>query len=444
MFNLETLIQKEENRALEFKEEFPKKLKLIKTIIAFANGSGGIILIGIKDKTKDIIGIQDDPLLMEEKIQNIVFDNIKPIVIPHVSILNHKNKIILAIKINSGDQKPYFQKSKGLEEDVYIRIGSTNRIADQQMIDELSRRARNISYDSIIDYTISTELLSLEILNDYIKKRNVDLSCEYETFEKIGLAEKTNEHSHPSIAGVLFFSNNYPEKYSSYFIKLAVFSDTTRKKIEKQKQFDPPLLSQLENAFELCKFAIPSSIELKDLEQKIKSSLPFEIVREALINAVCHRDYSIVGSGIQIHIFSDRIEIINPGVLPGDLTIEDLGKGISEVRNRQIVKIFRELGYIEQLGSGITRMFEICKETGLEKPKFEEIGNYFKVTFYYKKENFDILYRYIQKNKVVKINELTEKFQMHRNTIRSYLNKLINKNLIIREGKGPQTRYKLK
>ncbi len=444
MLSLENLLQKDENRTLEFKEEFPSKLKLIKTIIAFANGSGGIILIGIKDKTKEIIGINDDPLQIEEKIQNMVYDNIRPIIIPHVSILNNKNKIVLAVTIYSGNQTPYHKINKGIQNGTYVRIGSTNRKADQQMIDELSRRSRNISYDSIIDYALTTESLSLNILNNYIKRRKIDLSREYETFDKIGLAEKTNDHSHPSFAGVLFFCDNYIEQYSNYFIKLAVFCDTTRKKIEKQKQFNLPLLSQLENAFEFIKFAIPSSIELKGLKQNITSSLPSEIVREALINAVCHRDYSIVGSGIQIHIFSDRIEIISPGVLPGDLTIEDLGKGISEVRNKQIVKIFRELGYIEQLGSGINRMFEICREIGLEKPKFEEIGNYFKVTLYYKKENFDELYRFIQKNKAVRISELTEKFQMHRNTIRSYLNKLINKDLIIREGKGPKTRYKLK
>ena len=81
-------------------------------------------------------------------------------------------------------------------------------------------------------------------------------------------------------------------------------------------------------------------------------------------------------------IFSDRIEIISPGVLPTGITLEDLGLGTSEIRNRHITKIFRQAGFIEQLGTGIIRMRELCRKSGLSEPGFEEVGNFFKVTFF--------------------------------------------------------------
>jgi ATP-dependent DNA helicase RecG len=108
-------------------------------------------------------------------------------------------------------------------------------------------------------------------------------------------------------------------------------------------------------------------------------TLPPAAVREAIINAVVHADYSQRGAPIRIAFFDDRLEIENPGLLPFGLTIEDMRDGVSRLRNRVIARVFRELGYIEQWGSGIKRMSEACREASIDEPELQEVGTRFRV-----------------------------------------------------------------
>jgi ATP-dependent DNA helicase RecG len=111
-------------------------------------------------------------------------------------------------------------------------------------------------------------------------------------------------------------------------------------------------------------------------------SLPPVAVREAVINAVVHTDYAQRGAPIRIAIFDDRLEVENPGLLPFGLTVEDLPRGISKLRNRVMGRVFHTLGLIEQWGSGIQRMTAACQDAGLAAPTLEEIGTRFRVTFF--------------------------------------------------------------
>ncbi len=109
-------------------------------------------------------------------------------------------------------------------------------------------------------------------------------------------------------------------------------------------------------------------------------TFPPVVLREAIMNAIVHADYAQPGAPIRVAMFDDRIEIENPGLLPFGLTIDDIRRGISKLRNRVIGRVFQELGLIEQWGSGIQRMVEACREQGLVEPRFEEIGTHFRVT----------------------------------------------------------------
>jgi len=111
-------------------------------------------------------------------------------------------------------------------------------------------------------------------------------------------------------------------------------------------------------------------------------NLPPVAVREAMINAVAHADYAQRGAPIRIAIFDDRLEIENPGLLPFGLTVEDIERGISKLRNRVIGRVFHALGLIEQWGSGVQRMTAACREAGLADPRFEEIATRFRVTIF--------------------------------------------------------------
>lgn len=109
-------------------------------------------------------------------------------------------------------------------------------------------------------------------------------------------------------------------------------------------------------------------------------SLPPAAVREAIVNAVVHTDYSQRGAPIRISIFDDRLEVENPGVLPFGLTLEDLPLGVSRLRNRVLGRVFQELGLVEQWGSGVQRMIAACRDEGLAAPVWEEIGFRLRVT----------------------------------------------------------------
>jgi ATP-dependent DNA helicase RecG len=108
--------------------------------------------------------------------------------------------------------------------------------------------------------------------------------------------------------------------------------------------------------------------------------VPKVALRETIINAVAHTDYSQRGAPIRISIFDDRIEVENPGLLPSGVTVDDIRRGISKIRNRVIGRVFHELKLIEQWGSGIQRMTAACRESGLDDPGLEEIGTRFRVT----------------------------------------------------------------
>jgi predicted HTH transcriptional regulator len=109
-------------------------------------------------------------------------------------------------------------------------------------------------------------------------------------------------------------------------------------------------------------------------------TLPLVAIREAIMNAIVHADYAQRGAPIRVALFDDRLEIENPGLLPFGLTIEDIQKGISKLRNRVFGRVFQELGLIEHWGSGIQRMTAACHDRGLNAPHFEEIGTHFRVT----------------------------------------------------------------
>ena len=142
---IDTLISNGEGRRIEFKLALPEGNQIAKTVIAFANSVGGEMFIGIDDKSKTVSGVLDSKIFkMEETISQIVFDNCTPLIIPDITIYPYKDKNILCIKVYPSKNGPYYLKSKGKNKGTYIRIGSTNRLADETILSELERRSRNV------------------------------------------------------------------------------------------------------------------------------------------------------------------------------------------------------------------------------------------------------------------------------------------------------------
>jgi len=187
------------------------------------------------------------------------------------------------------------------------------------------------------------------------------------------------------------------------------------------------------------------NIRIDGLQRKEAHDIPVSSLRETIINAICHRDYSITGSQNKIDIFSNRVEITSPGVLPPGITLADLGMGTSEIRNRQIVKAFRQAGFIEQLGTGIIRMREACRKQGLPDPIFEEIGSFFKVTLLRPRitlpEDIEKVFNLIKERGFLSSREIAHQLKIHQNTALKRLQWLQKNGLIKKEGSGTKVKY---
>ena len=151
-----------ESRRLEFKERFPGGDRLARTAVAFANGAGGRIVFGIRNEPREIIGIADDGLFsLEERISNHIFSRCVPAIVPEIYIQAVEGKNLLVVEVFPGSQKPYYLKSKGKHKGAYVRIGSSNRQASEEMLEALERQRRKISFDAVPVYDLSFRDLDL-------------------------------------------------------------------------------------------------------------------------------------------------------------------------------------------------------------------------------------------------------------------------------------------
>ena len=143
---VEVLLTRQENKTLEFKLELSSPKNILKTLVAFANTAGGILLIGIEDGTRAVLGIEN-PLDEEERLCSLIADAIEPRLVPDVAIVNWKGRALLAVEVYPSALRPHWLKAQGMESGVLVRVGSTNRRADGPLRAELRRSALNLAYD---------------------------------------------------------------------------------------------------------------------------------------------------------------------------------------------------------------------------------------------------------------------------------------------------------
>ena len=439
------ILKQPEDKSLEFKKEIPRnRQNLLKTVVAFANGTGGHIYVGVNDD-RTITGIKEEPFDLEEKLSSIIYDSISPIPNVFFQTTTFEDKVIFIIKILPGANKPYYLKKLGPEDGIFVRIGSTNRKADSRVVGELRRQARNISFDQEIDPSFDCEILNRQVLEKFIKWRGLEIRPTLDYLVKIRAAQRYNHACHPTIGGILLFCSTLPDEYSYARFRVSRFKAGDRAELISSTTINDGLLVMPEKVMDFVRLYMERKVEISGLRRKEDYDIPLPAIREGILNAICHRDYSITGSDNKLDIFSDRLEITSAGMLPFGITLQDLGEGISEVRNRLIVKIFREARYIEQLGTGIIRIKEACRKNGLPEPRFEETGNFFKLTIFRTRltlsPELKDVYELIKRGTPLGSKEIARKLNVHQNTALKRLRWLEEKGLIHKQGGGPRVRY---
>ena len=417
-------IRKGESRKIEFKEYLPESNKISKTIISFSNGAGGKLIIGVNDKGK-ITGVSDDEVLeIPDKISNIVYDSCYPAIIPEIYIENINGKNVIIVEVFPGNLKPYYIKSKGKLKGTYIRVGATNKLSDEEMIMELERQRRNISFDEECVYDYDLANINLSKLNkEFFKFTKRKLN--EENLINLKLIKEEHGIKYATRALILLTDNNL---FNYARVKCARFKGNDTYEFIDQKELIGPIYEQVEDAIKFAKAHINKSGKITELQRIDEYEIPIIAIREVIANAIVHRDYSISGADIKFAIFDDRIEITSPGLLPKTLDIEDIKIGRSEIKNKVIARFFKEIKFIEEWGTGIKRIIKSCIDAGLEEPIFMETGMFFKVII--KKKSSDKIA--ISGDKVAisgdKIKESNERFIIDsgRTQLRDAENKIIN------------------
>lgn len=389
MPKLSEIINQPEGRKLEFKSELPTKSDLAKTIVAFANDAGGELYLGIQDTPREVIGLNEDELIsIEEQISNIIHDQCSPVIYPVSSFLVYEGKHIIRVTIYPGSNPPYFLSAKGIEKGTYIRVGSSNRLATPEIIETLKLRNQNISFDSQLMHQTDFDTLNIDSLKAlFLEKTGEEITPT--TLRKLNLTKIDQSREVPTIALVLLSDDELRKEIFSFAkIECARFKGTVPGNFIDQKTITEHIGIQAELAYQfVLRHISESSTDYQGVFRNDRWEYPVIAIREALRNAVIHRDYSLRGKDIKVAIFDDKIEITSPGNLLPTVDFNDMTSGQSDIRNMILAPVFKKLGIIEQWGNGLRLMAdELAKypEIGLE---WNEPGASFRVSFVKKTYN---------------------------------------------------------
>ena len=386
------IIRNGENSGTEFKRDDVRPESLAKEIAALANLEGGYILLGVEDDST-VTGLTRSDI--EEWVMNICSDNIQPPIIPYFEVVlweDDKKVGVITIPEDSPD-KPYKarQRSRWVP---FVRMGSTSREATREQEQRLYQDSGVLRHD--IKPVSGSALKDLDInrLINYFKDvRGQDCPEQEETEQWEALLINTEimvesrGKAIPTVGGILLFGKNpnrylpqagisvvaYPGKQKDYE---ALERETIRGPIVARFAGEEDIVDRglVERAIDFVRRNTGSSASLVEGRRIDKPNYPEEVIRETIVNAIAHRDYTISGTDIELSIYSDRLEVISPGRLPNTVTVERMKVGCRVTRNELIKEILRDYHYIEATGLGVPRKIiaGMLKHNGTEPYLIEE------------------------------------------------------------------------
>jgi ATP-dependent DNA helicase RecG len=359
--DLQRLLRLGEGYALEFKRS---PAHLGREICAFANAGGGRILVGVDDQGR-VVGVSK-PNRTKSEIQSIA-RNIDPPLSLTIELVDK----VLVVTVPSGPNKPY--AARGL---FYLREAASSQRMRRDEIRDFLFREGMIRFDEQFcsefefpkdfngkQYAVFRRMAKIP---NKLKKVHV-----LQNLRLLGGEGMTN-------AGVLLLGKDIPRFHLQAAVSCALFQGTSKSKILDRAVFHGTIVDNYNNAMSYLRSHLNTEYVIKDGPREEILEMPEEALRESIINALGHRDYRSTAH-IQIHIFLDRVEIINPGGLLPGIKLKDLGR-ISRPRNLLLFSMMARMDLVEHIGSGIQRIREVVRGYGLKVPIFESDGNWFAVT----------------------------------------------------------------
>ena len=344
----------------EFKSQFTEEI--YKEVAAFANTDGGILYVGI-DNDGNVVGLTDVDNEYT-RITNGIRDAIMPDVTMCLKFTIQDNKVV-RITVNEGTNKPYYLKSKGLKPSgVYVRQGASSVPASPAQIRQMIKESDG---DTFEENRSLEQDLTFEVVQRAFKLYGVEFNST--KYRSLGITQKKGT-IYTNLAWIL-------SDQCAHTIKIAVFSDEARTVFRDSREFSGSVFKQFEDTVNYLALCNRTSSVIKGIVRTDKQDYPEEAIREALLNAIVHRDYSFSGS-IIINVTDHKMEFISLGGLLSGLSPDDIRSGISQPRNKNLAEVFHRLRLIESYGTGIRRIFNLYADCA-EQPKIEVTSNTFKI-----------------------------------------------------------------
>ena len=377
--DIKELIERGETQSLEFKESLRLKDEIGETVSAFSNSDGGAVIVGVSNSGA-VPGVDIGKKTLEE-LANYIKRNTDPQVFPSVKILEIGGNNIVIVEVEESREKPVFFKNH-----VYKRVGKTNQMISSGELRKLAKESgEKVYWDERVCEDVSLEDIDEEKVRLFLRKAKYERRLEIdpdilvkEALERLSLIKGDKLTN----ASILLFGKEPQKFFLQTKLRCARYKGTTPITFIDLKIVEGNIIDQVEEAENFVLSHIKKAAKIVGFERQEVWEYPINALREAIVNAICHRDYAY-SSDITIGVFDDRVEISNPGTLPEPLTPEDLKKQHKSIpRNPLVANAFFLIRNIEQWGEGTNKIVKWCLEHGLREPDFEEIAGGFLVRFY--------------------------------------------------------------
>ena len=415
-----------ETRILEFKEKITNTF--LKTVSAFSNYDGGVILFGVDDdgNIKGLSNAKQACLDIENKIN----DSISPQ--PNYTLEIQNNEQTIKLNVKSGLQKPYLYKSKA-----YKRNDTSTIEVDTLEFSRLVLEGKNIRFEEL---PCKDQKLSFEILQSNLKEKIQIETFNKDTLKTLNLYDDVNGFN--NAAGLLADKNHFPG------IDIVKFGENISI-IQKRITFEnTSVLDIYEKALSVFRDYYQYEV-IQGADRKMVEKIPEAAFREAIANTLIHRVWD-VDSQIRVSMFDDRIEVVSPGGLPSGITEDEYLSGkLSVLRNRNLANVFYRLGFVEIFGTGITRIKQIYSEASV-KPSFEVSENAIQIVLPIYEENANltedekVVYKLLSRNMLKSMSEIAPYISFGKSKTTKLLKDMVQKGVIAIEGKGKGTKYRIK
>jgi ATP-dependent DNA helicase RecG len=358
--------------------------RMARSLTALANTRGGVLLVPLKPQRKEKVKEVDSEGLRDEAMKALLMCEPRLIVpLPYlVSDSDGESHIALVIEVPEGLPNAYSYEGR-----YYLRDGARNAIIAARPLRELMLLRGEGTWESSSPSGSSKEDLNWKAIEDYASKLNGAIALGEDSAEALMLTRGCVVGSRklkPTYAGLLLFGKQPQRWIKGAQVLAARFKGSEMEDAFARQAIGGTLPEQIRKAeaFLIENMSVQSN--MKSWQRSDEAPYPASALREAVVNAVAHRDYRLTGSQIHVFMFADRVEVKSPGKLPGHVTLKNLLRERYS-RNEALVQVLSDMGFIERLGYGIDRMLRVMKERNQPEPNFEETDGGFIVSLFAKK-----------------------------------------------------------